>query len=69
MCLYTDASETHGESILTQVPSGQLSEDDETQTHEPLVFISGSFDGHSMRWSVVEKEYFAVLESIAPYRN
>ena len=36
----------------------------ESQEHEPLSFLSGSFTGHALNWSIVEKEAFAVVESM-----
>ena len=54
MCLFSDASDTHWGSVLTQVPKSQLSMEIEEQVHEPLSFLSGSFSGHSKNWSIVE---------------
>ena len=36
----------------------------EEQEHEPLSFLSGSFRSHSKNWSILEKEAFAVVESM-----
>lgn len=36
----------------------------EKQNHEPLAFLSGSFTGSSSRWSIPEKEWFAIVESM-----
>ena len=64
LCLFTDASETHWASILTQVPESQSKEDIEEQNHEPLCFLSGSFKSSSTNWSVPEKEGYAIVESM-----
>ena len=64
MCLFSDSSDTHWGSVLTQVPKSQLSMEIEEQVHEPLSFLSGSFSSHSKNWSIVEKEAFAVVESM-----
>lgn len=64
LCLFTDASETHWGSVLTQVEESQLSLDVEEQNHKPLSFLSGSFKNSSERWSIVEKEAFSVVESM-----
>lgn len=63
-CLFSDASDLHWASILTQVPKNQMTMKVEDQNHEVLSFLSGSFKGHLHRWSVVEKEAFAVVESM-----
>eukprot|EP00171_Calliarthron_tuberculosum_P001247 IDg1247t1 len=64
MCLFTDASDTHWASILTQVEKSQTSNPKEDQTHEPLCFLSGKFTGASYNWSMPEKEGFAIVESM-----
>lgn len=63
LCLFSDASDTHWASVLTQVPREQLQLEVEKQHHEPLSFLSGSFTGSAANWSIVEKEAFAVVES------
>lgn len=47
-----------------QIPFNQLRLDVEEQEHEPLSLLSGSFTGQSYNWSIVEKEAFAVVESM-----
>ena len=64
LCLFTDASERHWASILTQFPTNQLRLPIEDQAHEPLAFLSGSFNGSSSSWSVPENEGFTIVESI-----
>jgi RNase H-like domain found in reverse transcriptase/Integrase zinc binding domain/Chromo (CHRromatin Organisation MOdifier) domain len=63
-CLFTDASETNWGAILTQVPPSDLDLPFEEQRHEPLAFLSGSFKKAASRWSVLEKEAFALIESV-----
>ncbi|KAH9108632.1 hypothetical protein AeMF1_016210 [Aphanomyces euteiches] len=63
VCLYTDASEGFWGAIATQVPVEDLELAASEQRHEPLVFLSGAFRGASERWSIVEKEAFAVVKS------
>jgi hypothetical protein len=36
----------------------------EDQTHHPLAFGSGALKGAAERWSMVEKEGFALVESL-----
>ena len=49
LCLFTDASETHWGSVLTQIPPVDLDEPVAAQRHVPLAFLSGSFKGSSAR--------------------
>jgi RNase H-like domain found in reverse transcriptase len=51
-------------TTLTQVPDDQMNELVEDQTHRPLAFGSGAFKGEAGRWSTVEKEGFALVESL-----
>ena len=63
-CLFTDASSTHWGSVLTQVPVGQRGKVTVAEMeHIPLAFLSGVFRGASMRWSVADKEAYAIRES------
>ena len=64
-CLYTDASDNHWGSILTQVPQGWVESDipPEDWPHQPLAFLSGSFKDAQLAWPIVGKEAFAVHES------
>jgi RNase H-like domain found in reverse transcriptase/Reverse transcriptase (RNA-dependent DNA polymerase) len=64
LCLFTDASDTHWPGILTQVPADQMDLPTEDQDHQPLAFQSGAFKGASERWSTVEKEGYALVESL-----
>lgn len=64
MCPFCDASETHWASILTQVPTNEMNLEIEDQKHDMLSFLSGSFSKSSFRWSIVEKEAFAVVNSM-----
>jgi RNase H-like domain found in reverse transcriptase len=63
VCLYTDASTSFSSSITTQVPPEDLDLPLAEQRHEPLAFMSGAFTGASGRWSIIEKEAFAILAS------
>ena len=65
LCLFSDASETHWASILTQIPNSEANLVLNEQHHEPLSFLSGSFTGCSSNWSLVAKEAFAVVESMS----
>lgn len=67
--LCTDASETHWSGVLTQVKKEERQLPLEDQRHEPLGFVSGSFKKASFSWATVEKEAFAVLESLIRFEH
>lgn len=64
LCLFSDASESHWSSVLTQTNRLGRNRPIDEQEHDPLSFLSGSFKGASARWSIVEKEAFAIVESM-----
>lgn len=64
MCLFSDASDTHWAGVRTQFPDSELEKELEKQSHDPLCFLLGSFHGSSSRWSVPEKEGYAIVESL-----
>jgi hypothetical protein len=47
LCVYTDASERHWSSVITQVPYTDLGLPHDDESHEPLAFLSGSFTVHN----------------------
>ena len=55
--LFTDASNYSYSGILTQKVDGP---DD----LRPIAYTSGSFSDTQQRWSVTEKETFAVIQSV-----
>lgn len=62
-CVFTDASELHWAGVVTQVTSSELTLPLLEQHHVPLAFVSGTFKGSQLRWPVVEKEGWAVVET------
>ena len=56
MCLFTDVSDFHWDVIVTQMPKEDLDLDVLVQRHEPLAFLSGTFNRSQKHWSVIEKE-------------
>ena len=63
--MFSDASECHWGSFVTQVPDAVV---DQTlpvkdMTHDPLAFLSGTFKGSQMRWATIEKEGFAIVST------
>ena len=63
-CLFTDASESHWAAICTQTPYIEKGKSITQQEHEPLCFISGAFTGASEKWSMPEKEGFAIVTAM-----
>ena len=35
----------------------------EDMTHEPLAFLSGTFEGGQMRWATIDKEGFTIVST------
>ena len=67
--MLTDASDFHWGIILTQVPKKHLKVSVHDQEHEPLAFIGGSFNAFQLRWSIIEKEAFPIMESLDKLRH
>ena len=61
----TDASDHYWAGVLTQIPLEDVAKPQAEQRHEPLAFVSGAFSGAMSRWSICEKEAFAMVYSMA----
>lgn len=61
VCLFTDASDAHWGAVVTQIPPDDIGLPLEHQRHAPLAFLSGSFNGASSRWPIIDKEAFAIV--------
>ena len=63
--MFPDSSECHWASFVTQVPDAEMDQNllVEDMTHEPLVFLSGTFKGSQMRWATIDKEAFAIVST------
>ncbi len=46
------------------MPPDQVEKAFEDQDHEPLMFLSGTFTGAALRWAIVEKEAYAIVETL-----
>ena len=68
-CLFTDASDRYWGVVLTQCPKVNLAEPIKQQKHEPLAFLSGSFKGSQLRWSVIVKEAYPIIHSLDRLRH
>ena len=64
MCVFTDASQSHWGSVITQCEPGALSLPLGEQQHEPLIFLSGAFKGSSLKWPIIDKEAFAIVNTL-----
>lgn len=65
LSVYTDASDTVWSGMITQVPWEDLGKPQADQRHGPLAFLSGRFNQTQLRWSVLEKEAYAALATLA----
>ena len=61
MCAFTDASDIGWGAIVTQCDEGELVKDVEEQKHEPLAFVSGTWDKVSMKYSTCDQEAVAIF--------
>jgi hypothetical protein len=64
ICVLTDASDRFYASLVTQIHNEQLDLPMEEQNHQPLTFLSGEFKGAQQRWTVPEKEGFAIVDTV-----
>ncbi len=64
LCVFTYASTWHWEAVVTQIPSADRGRPIEDQAHQPLMFLSGTFTGAAERWALIEKEAFALVETV-----
>jgi RNase H-like domain found in reverse transcriptase len=64
ICVLTDASDRFYTSLVTKIHEKQLDLPMEEQDHQPLAFLSGGFKGGQLRWTVPEKEGFAIVDTV-----
>ena len=64
LCVYTDASDSVWSGVVTQVPIEDKDIAHIQKRHEPLAFLSGRFSGAQSRWSILEKEAFAIMSTL-----
>jgi RNase H-like domain found in reverse transcriptase len=67
ICVFTDASDAFYSGMITQVPEHHLDLPVHDQQHQPLAFTSGRFRGSQERWTIPEKEAFAVIETVTKH--
>ena len=63
-CLFTDASDSGWGAVLFQIADFDDTKIIAGQDPQPLYFLSGCFSGASERWSIPEKEAFAIVEAV-----
>jgi RNase H-like domain found in reverse transcriptase len=64
ICVLADASDRFYASLVTQIDEEQLDLPMAEQDHQPLAFLSGEFKGAQLRWTVPEKEGFAIVDTV-----
>jgi hypothetical protein len=69
VCLLRDPSDFHWGVIVTQMPKEDFYLDGLVQRHEPLAFLSGTFNRSQKHWSVIEKEAFLIVEAVERPRH
>jgi hypothetical protein len=51
-------------TTVTQIHEEQLNLQMKDQDHQPLAFLSGELKGAQLRWTVPEKEGFAIVDTV-----
>jgi RNase H-like domain found in reverse transcriptase len=64
ICVLTDGSDRFCAGLVTQVDEEQLDIPMDEQDHQPLAFLSGEFKDAQLRWTVSEKEGFAIIDTV-----
>ncbi len=67
LCAFSDASELFWGLMLSQLPKPELSNALRSSRHEPLAFLSGNFRENQLRWPIVDKEGYAVIQLYKVY--
>jgi RNase H-like domain found in reverse transcriptase len=64
ICVLTDASDRFYAGLLAQIDEMQMYLSVEEQDRQPLAFLSGEFKCAQLRWTVPEKEGFAIVDTV-----
>jgi RNase H-like domain found in reverse transcriptase len=64
ICVLTDASDRFYAGLVTQIHEKQQDLPMNEQDLKPLAFLSGEFKGVQLRWTVPEKEGFAIVDTV-----
>jgi RNase H-like domain found in reverse transcriptase len=63
ICVITNASDLFYAGLVTQVHEEQLDLPMKEKYYQPLAFLSVEFKGTQLRWTVPEKEGFAIVDT------
>jgi RNase H-like domain found in reverse transcriptase/Reverse transcriptase (RNA-dependent DNA polymerase) len=63
LCVFTDASDTSWSSLTSQVPAEDLELPFQEQGHSPFAFLSGRFRAEQLKWSIVDKKCYAIIQT------
>lgn len=63
VCVFTDASDYFWSAFVTQIPPEDESKPFAEQRHELLACLSHAFRGAQLRWAMVDKEAYAIVET------
>lgn len=63
-CIYTDASEEFWVGIVAQLSNYGLAESTESQQHEAMAFLGGTFTGTQSNWTAYDREAYAIVQSL-----
>jgi RNase H-like domain found in reverse transcriptase len=64
ICVSMNASDRFYADLVTQIDEKQLDLPMEEQDHQLLAFLLGEFKGAQLRWTVPEKEGFAIVDTV-----
>lgn len=66
LSIFTDASEAQWSGELIQASINGFKSETPLQdwNHHPVAFVSGYFKGCSVRWTIPEKEFYAIISSV-----
>jgi RNase H-like domain found in reverse transcriptase len=64
ICLLIDASDLFYAGLMKQIHEEQLDLPMKEQDQRPLTFLSGELKGAQQRWTVPEKECFAIFDTV-----
>src|SRR5690349_959915 len=68
-CLFPDTSQNFWSVVLTQIPPEDCDLPLTEQRHELLACLSGTFRANSLRWAIIEKEGYPIIEGIYRLRH
>jgi hypothetical protein len=63
ICDLTDVSDRFFAGLVTQIHEEQLNLPKEEQDYQPLAFFSGEFKSAQQRWTVLEEDNFAIVDT------